>query len=357
MTENSLTIIDNSAELSTVVELPADQNPALVYLASLGSENSRRAMRHALNVITDLLQPGRFVEPVHPGKLDKGKTAAQWEAHRAAYAAYRAAYSLYDTRFQYIPWHNLRFQHTSAIRARLAEQFKYTTANNALSALRGVLNAAADLGLMTADECRAACKLKVVKGKSNPAGRDVKSGELIALVEACKRDKTPAGARDAALIGILYACGLRRAEIVALDLAHYDPASGKLDIHGKGNKDRTVYATNGAKMALDAWLVVRGSQGGPLFCVINKAHRLIGRHMTTQAIYFILKARATQAGVKDFSPHDMRRTYAGDMLDRGADISTVAKLMGHASVTTTARYDRRDEETKQRAASLLHFPF
>ena len=64
------------------------------------------------------------------------------------------------------------------------------------------------------------------------------------------------GPRDTALIGIEYSCGLRRDEIVTLDLADYTPESGKLTIHrGKGNKSRTVYVSNSAKTALDAWLI------------------------------------------------------------------------------------------------------
>lgn len=62
--------------------------------------------------------------------------------------------------------------------------------------------------------------------------------------------------------------------------------------------------------------------------------------MTTRAISTILKKRAAQAGVKAFSPHDFLRTLVGDLLENGADIATVAKLAGHASLTTTARYDR-----------------
>lgn len=133
---------------------------------------------------------------------------------------------------------------------------------------------------------------------------------------------------------------------------------GKLTVRsGKGRKARTVYVTDGALRALHGWLTVRGADAGPLFHRILKGGHLTDKRLTTQAIYTILKERAAQARVKAFSPHDFRRTFVGDLLENGADIATVAKLAGHASVTTTARYDRRDEDTKKKAAGLLHFPF
>ena len=128
-------------------------------------------------------------------------------------------------------------------------------------------------------------------------------------------------------------------------------------LSGKGRKDRLVYVTNGAQDALDDWLLLRGDGTGPLFMPVNKGGNIQHREMTSQAVYNMLKKRAGEAGVKDFSPHDFRRTFVGDLLDVGVDIVTVQKLAGHASEETTGRYDRRPEAVKQQAAQKLHFPY
>ena len=83
----------------------------------------------------------------------------------------------------------------------------------------------------------------------------------------------------------------------------------------------------------------------------------MNRRMTDQAVLMLLRRRASQARVPAFTPHDLRRTFVGDLLEAGADMVTVQKLAGHSNVQTTARYDRRGEETKRRAAELLHVPF
>jgi site-specific recombinase XerD len=254
-------------------------------------------------------------------------------------------------------WGAVRFQHTAAIRSKLAEVYAASTANKFLSALRGTLKAAWQLGQMSAEDYHKAASVGGVKGETVPAGRELSGGELSALMQACAQDHSPAGARDAAIIALLYACGLRRAEVVALDLADYDPDAGRVVVQGKRNKQRYAYPVNGAGRAMADWLNTRGDEPGALFRAINKGGRIRKGKITPQAIYNMLQKRAGEAGVKEFSPHDLRRTFVSDLLDAGADIVTVSKMAGHASVQTTARYDRRPEEAKRKAAGLLHVPY
>lgn len=112
-------------------------------------------------------------------------------------------------------------------------------------------------------------------------------------------------------------------------------------------------AEEGALDALSDWLSARGMEPGPLFLPVNKAGKIGTKRLTNQAIYNMLRKRALEAGLTRFSPHDLRRTFVSDLLDAGADIATVAKMAGHASMQTTARYDRRPEE----AGRLLHVPY
>jgi site-specific recombinase XerD len=298
-----------------------DQNAAAVYVTSLNSEAGRRTMRQALNLCAGLLSSGN----------DDALT---------------------------FPWHEVRFQHLAALRTKLQEHYKPATVNKMLAAVRGVLKAAWQMGQITAEDYHKAVSVKSVKNDTLPAGRELTIGELTALISACINDTTNAGARDAAIIALMYACGLRREEVVRLDLADYD-ANGRLVVRGKGNKERTAYITGGAARAMSDWLAVRGDAPGALFVAINKSGRIDAsyKHMTPKTIYKMLAKRADDAGVKAFSPHDMRRTFVSDLLEAGADITTVSKMAGHASVTTTARYDRRPEDAKRKAASLLHVPY
>ena len=145
--------------------------------------------------------------------------------------------------------------------------------------------------------------------------------------------------------------------MIALNLADYDPTTGSLKIlAAKGNKARTIYLGNGAKAAVDGWINLRGDAAGPLLYRVRKGGEIIPGRLSDQAIWVILEKRFRQAQVKPFTPHDLRRTFAGELLDAGVDLVTAQKLMGHASPVTTSRYDRRDEKTKMEAATKIHFP-
>jgi len=328
---------------------PLAQNAAAVYVASLPAETGKRTQAQALRVVARIL----------------------------------------NSDIDHLNWGAIRYQQTEAIRARIAQSYKPATANKILSALRQTLKQAWLLGQMTAEEYSRAIELEPVTGEALPAGRELSTGEILALMTTCQKDKNQnAGTRDAAIIGMMYATGLRRDEVVKLDVENYDTETGKLILTGKrSKKQRTAYVTNGAADALNDWLTIRGTQPGPLFVEVNKGGKVLieresmvvrpfrkirgvevpnkkagmtiyrGGAMTSQAIYNMLFKRTQEAGIKNFSPHDMRRTFISHLLNAGADIATVSKMAGHANIQTTARYDRRPEEAKRKAAELLHVPY
>lgn len=308
-----------TSALQIVAPGPLDRHPAAVYLASL-APGSHKTMRQSLDVIAGILT----------GQAD-------------ALA---------------IPWGQLRYPHVAAVRARLASAYAPATASKMLCALRGALREAWRLDLIPEADYRRAIDVKGVRGETLPAGRALPVAEIAAMLEACAADCSGLGVRDAATIAVMYACGLRRSEIVSLDLADFDATAATLRIRrAKGMKDRSVPVAIGAASALADWLQLRGSAPGPLFVRIGRAGTITGDRLSTQAVYNSLAKRARAAGIPKLSPHDMRRSLITHLLDAGADLVTVSKIAGHASVTTTARYDRRGEEAKRQAVELIHVPY
>jgi integrase/recombinase XerD len=263
------------------------------------------------------------------------------------------------------PWEALRFQHTQAIRTVLIETIsKHTgklrapeTINRILYVLRGILKTTWRLGLMDAEDYYRAADIENVRGETLPAGRGLFDGEVAALLKVCADDPSMAGFRDAAIISLMVSCGLRRNEVVSLDLIDYDITNDQMVVNGKGNKQRLAYVLNETADAMLDWLIVRGEEPGPMFLPINRADKLMNRRLSGHTIYDMLLRRGIEAGIGEFSPHDLRRTFISCMLGAGIDLVTVSKLAGHASVTTTARYDRRPEEAKRKAIASIHVPY
>lgn len=312
---NSLTT--TSRAIVKPSDLPADRNPAAVYLAGL-SRTGRVTMRSALNVIADKLTHGHVT----------------------------------DARL--LDWRGLRYQHVEALRSRLKEDYAPATANKMLCAVRGVMLQAWKLGYLSAEEYGLIKSVSNVSGSTVLAGRSLTAAEFEAMIDACAADDSPAGERDRAMLVLLMSGGLRRAEIGTVTLEDFDRINKTLRVRGKGNKQRDLPLNKDVLNALESWLLVRGTRPGAIFCPVNKSGKVtIKLKMSPQAIYDAVLRRAAQAGVKSISTHDFRRTFVGDLLDAGADISTAQKLVGHASVTTTQRYDRRGEKTKRSAVELL----
>ena len=308
----------SSSLISQTSTQPSDANPALIYLARL-QPSGRRTMASRLKLIAKLL-----------GSDDITK----------------------------IHWSQLRYAHVEAIRTKLNElNLSPASINATLCALRGVARVAWRLEQMTAEEYERIRSINAVSGSRLPAGRALERGEITALLDACAKDDSPAGARDAAIIALIFGGGLRRSEVASLKIEDIKPDNGSLRVMGKGNKERLVYLATGATQAVQDWLQVRGTKDGSLLCPVRKNGNVALRAMTAQAVYNALSKRSAAARIESCSPHDGRRTFISELLDAGADLSAVQQLAGHANIQTTARYDRRGEKAKQKAAALLHLPY
>lgn len=198
--------------------------------------------------------------------------------------------------------------------------------------------------------------------------RELKPAEVKKLFAACAKQGGALGARNQVMLALGIGCGLRRSEIAALRYEHVDweglaigddPYLPIRIIDAKGNKDRLVNASNGTRQSLLQWRAVRGDAPGPLLYSFDRWTGMQpGLPIDGQTVYNTLAELAQLADVKQFAPHDMRRTFVSGFIGSTKDLAMASKLAGHASVATTMKYDVRDEEEQAKAViEAVHVPF
>jgi integrase/recombinase XerC len=163
--------------------------------------------------------------------------------------------------------------------------------------------------------------------------------EVAALLDA-PLDPDRMAPRDRAMLELLYATGLRAAELTGLDLPDVDFDGGYVRVTGKGRKERVVPFGERARAALLAYWPLRRSlrartTGPPEPVFVN--HR--GGRLTTRSLARALDRRILALAVlRKLHPHVLRHSFATHLLDRGADLRSIQELLGHASLSTTQRY-------------------
>jgi integrase len=195
-------------------------------------------------------------------------------------------------------------------------------------------------------------------GRDPAAGRHVEADELELLFKYLGTLETASGARDRATFALLRGTGIRRAEAASLDLAAYAPFRSQLTVeHGKGRKERVVILPEWVISEVDEWLDWRGHDSGPLLCAVDKHDNLYPRHrLHPDTLWERFVAHVEAAGVEHFTPHDLRRTFAGDLLEAGHDLVKVQWAMGHSDPSQTARYDRRGLEVRRDMGASIPAP-
>ncbi|MFG0319397.1 MAG: tyrosine-type recombinase/integrase [Planctomycetota bacterium JB042] len=184
--------------------------------------------------------------------------------------------------------------------------------------------------------------------------------EVEAMIEAV-RGPSFIEVRDAAILETLYSTGCRVAELVALDRPDLDLSRGELLLRGKGKRERLGCLGVPAVEAIREYLDVREEWLGRDSASIDAVWINVARNdfragrLTERSVHRIVAAAAASAGVPGHvGPHALRRAMGTHLLDRGASLTEVQRLLGHASVATTQRYTRVSTEQLMRTYAATH---
>jgi len=183
--------------------------------------------------------------------------------------------------------------------------------------------------------------------------KSLQPSEVESLLAAPDR-KSPEGLRDAAMLELLYATGLRVSELIRVKLEDLELDAGFLRTFGKGSKERIVPFGESARDAITAYM----ERGRTHFNRHNDAHLFLStrsRPMSRQSFWMKIVKYARQAGIKShISPHVLRHSFATHLLENGADLRSVQLMLGHSDISTTQIYTHVSRARLQKIYDQFH---
>jgi integrase/recombinase XerD len=183
----------------------------------------------------------------------------------------------------------------------------------------------------------------------------VLSGKDVEALLAAPLETGAIELRDAAMLQILYATGLRVSELVGLKTGEVNLSAGYLMTIGKGDKERLVPIGESACKAVGRYLEEARDELAKQHDTPRLFLSRLGEGMTRQAFWNIIKKRALQAGVRtSISPHTLRHSFATHLLENGADLRSVQIMLGHADLSSTQIYTHVTRERLKRLHAEFH---
>ncbi|PHR81628.1 MAG: hypothetical protein COA59_15610 [Colwellia sp.] len=229
----------------------------------------------------------------------------------------------------------------------------HTTINLTLSALKNIAYECWQLKFIDIECYTRIRKIKKLKGTRAAAGRVLTTNEIEKVKKYFKNNDNIRNKRNYALFALACGAGLRRREIMLLNIS--DIKGKTVLVHGKGNKSRTIYLCRFVNNAINKWIEALKRKSGALFSSIYKNEKISNTRISSMGIASITNQIIDKVKIEHFTPHDLRRTFATTLLEVGADKIAVQKLMGHSSINTTIIYDRRGKHTQKIAIEMLPF--
>ena len=235
---------------------------------------------------------------------------------------------------------------------RVKKGYRDTTTARKIAAIKSFFSYLMSEGYISDDPTESLGSPRV--GRSLP--KFLTEDDVTSLLDVAGKAGTPESKRDATILELLYATGLRVSELVALDVSNIDFEEAFILCKGKGEKERRVFlypkAVNELKQYLQqSRITLLGSKKAETALFVN--HR--GERLTRQWIWNILKICSKKANIDEgITPHTLRHSFATHMLQTGASLRHVQELLGHSSISTTQVYTHMTNQHMRQAYEKSH---